>query len=236
MNYWYKSYFGIIKLQLNFCLCILLVGCTLPSLEDRSISTPLEEEDARETGLGMAVSPLAAEYPNKSGIYPLQNPFDAFAARILLAQAVERTLDIQYYIWRDDITGALLFETLLDAAEQGVRVRLLLDDNGTTGLDEVLSALDSHPNIEIRLFNPFVVRNPKWLGFLTDFSRVHRRMHNKSFIADNQAAIIGGRNVGDEYFGAAVGMQFIDLDVLSIGSVVNEVSEDFDRYWASQSS
>ena len=110
MNYWHKSNLGIIKLQLFFCFYILLFGCTLPSLEDRSVSTALEEEEARETGLGVAVSPLAAEYPNKSGIYPLQNPFDAFAARVLLAQAAERTLDIQYYIWRDDITGRLLLD------------------------------------------------------------------------------------------------------------------------------
>ncbi len=117
-----------------------------------------------------------------------------------------------------------------------MRVRLLLDDNGTSGLDAELAALASHPSIEVRLFNPFVIRNPKWLGgYLTDFSRANRRMHNKSFTADNQATIVGGRNVGDEYFGATAGVLFADLDVLAIGPVVPEVSSDFDRYWASAS-
>jgi putative cardiolipin synthase len=114
-------------------------------------------------------------------------------------------------------------------------VRLLLDDNNTSGLDPTLVALDSHPNIEVRLFNPFVVRKPRLLGFLTDFSRLNRRMHNKSFTADNQATIIGGRNIGDEYFGAGEGALFVDLDVLAVGPVVQEVSEDFDRYWMSDS-
>lgn len=233
---WYKPYFSAVKLSLLFCLYSLLSGCTLPTLEDRTVSTALDIDEAKETRLGRAIAPEVAEYPNKSGIYPLQNSLDAFAARVLLAEAAERTLDIQYFIWRDGITGKLLLEALLDAARRGVRVRLLLDDFGISGLDDHLVVLDSHSNIEVRLFNPFVVRNPKWLGFVTDFSRANRRMHNKSFTADNQAAIIGGRNVGDEYFGAGEGMQFVDLDVLAIGPVVNEVSTDFDRYWASESS
>src|SRR5690606_35190852 len=120
--------------------------------------------------------------------------------------------------------------------DRGVRVRLLMDDNGTAGLDDLLSALHSHPNIEVRLFNPFLVRKPKIIGFLTDFPRANRRMHNKSFTADGVATIIGGRNIGDEYFGAADGLLFADLDVLAIGAVVNDVSMDFDLYWASESS
>ena len=109
---------------------------------------------------------------------------------------------MQYYIWHGDTTGYLLFAELWDAAERGVRVRLLLDDNGIAGLDPTIAALDSHRNIEVRLFNPFVNRGFKALGYLTDFSRLNRRMHNKSFTADAQATIVGGRNVGDEYFGA----------------------------------
>ena len=102
-------------------------------------------------------------------------------------------------------------------------------------MQEVPHRNSSHPLIEVRLFNPFVIRNPKWLGYLTDFSRANRRMHNKSFTADNQATIVGGRNIGDEYFGATAGVLFADLDVLAIGPVVPEVSSDFDRYWASAS-
>ena len=142
---------------------------------------------------------------------------------------------MQYYIWHDDLTGTLLFEALHRAAERGVRVRLLLDDNNTAGLDGLLAALDAHPNIEVRLFNPFAIRSPRAIGYVTDFFRLNRRMHNKSFTADNQATIVGGRNIGDEYFGAGSGTLFADLDVLAIGPVVQTVSSDFDRYWASGS-
>jgi putative cardiolipin synthase len=213
----------------------LLAGCSgLPSLEDRSVSAALL--DTGSTRLGKAISPLVAAHQGKSGICPLPNAHDAFAARALLAQAAERTLDVQYYIWHKDMTGTLLFEALRAAAERGVRVRLLLDDNNTAGLDGTLAALDAHPNIEVRLFNPFVIREPRAVGYVTDFSRLNRRMHNKSFTADNQATIVGGRNVGDEYFGATEGVLFVDLDVMAIGPVVNAVSNDFDRYWSSASS
>src|SRR5438105_3307272 len=134
------------------------------------------------------------------------------------------------------MSGTLLCAALRRAAERSVRVRLLLDDNNTAGLDAVLAALDAHPNIEVRLFNPFKVRRWRLLGYLTDFARLNRRMHNKSFTADNQATIIGGRNVGDEYFGARHDFLFVDLDVLAIGPVVQDVSQDFDRYWACDSS
>src|SRR5690606_28947743 len=132
--------------------------------------------------------------------------------------------------------GILMLEALHAAAKRGVRVRLLLDDNGIRNLDAELAALDSHPNIEVRLFNPFVVRKPKWIGYLTDFSRLNRRMHNKSFTADSTATIIGGRNIGDEYFGNTDGILFADLDVFTAGPVVNDVAQDFDRYWSSASS
>ena len=127
-----------------------------------------------------------------------------------------------------DCTGGLLCEALWQAAQRGVRVRLLLDDNNTRGLDAAVAALDAHPNIEIRLFNPYA--NRAWrLGELAgDFSRLNRRMHNKSFTADNQVTIVGGRNVGDEYFGAESAVAFQDLDVVAAGAVVREVSAAFD--------
>ena len=212
---------------------VLLRRCsTLPSLAGRTSSSVVT--DTGETQLGRAVSPLVEAHPNLCGIYPLRDARDAFATRVRLAHAAQRTLDVQYYIWHNDMTGTLLFQALHDAADRGVRVRLLLDDNNTSGLDSILAALDSHPNIEVRLFNPFVIRQPR-IGYLTDFFRANRRMHNKSFTADNQATIIGGRNIGDEYFGATEGMLFVDLDVLAIGSVVRDVSNDFDRYWNSAS-
>ncbi len=219
-------------------LAVALVGVrrcsTLPSLEGRSPSTALV--DTAQTRLGRAIVPMAAAHPGLSGIYPLRESRNAFAARVLLARAAERSLDVQYYIWQADLSGTLLFNALRDAADRGVRVRLLLDDNNTTALDPTLSALNAHANIEVRLFNPFVIRSPRFIGYLTDFRRLNRRMHNKSFTADNQATIIGGRNVGDEYFDAAEGLVFVDLDVLAVGPVAADVSEDFDRYWASASS
>lgn len=215
--------------------CALTTGCSLPSLDKRSASQALTDEQARATPLGRAIAPLAAQHPGKSGIHALANPLDAFAARMMLARTAERSLDVQYYIWHDDMTGTMLFEALHEAADRGVRVRLLLDDNGTAGLDRTLSALDGHPNIEVRLYNPFAVRWPKPLGYLTDFNRLNRRMHNKSFTADCQATIVGGRNIGDEYFGATNGVVFMDLDVLAIGEAVRDVSADFDRYWHSDS-
>lgn len=215
-------------------LSALLDGCAeLPSLEGRTPSLTLT--DTAQTKLAQAVLPLAAQHPGVSGIYALSDGRDAFAARALLAAAAERTLDVQYYIWHKDITGTLLFDALRQAAERGVRVRLLLDDNNTSELDDTLALLARQPNLEIRLFNPFALRSPRALGFLTDFSRLNRRMHNKSFTADNQATIVGGRNVGDEYFGAAGDVLFADLDVLVIGPVVGAVSHDFDRYWNSPS-
>ncbi len=230
------SHKGITQPFLLLYLCCLLSGCALPSLSNRTVSVALAETEARATRLGIAVTPKTEEHPNRSGFYPLRNPYDAFCARMFLIREAERTLDVQYYIWHKDITGTLLLEAIHRAAERGVRVRLLLDDNGSIGLDEELNALDSHPNIEVRLFNPCMIRSAKWLGYLIDFSRVNRRMHNKSLTADNKATIVGGRNIGDEYFGATNGVLFADLDVLCVGPVVNKVSSDFDRYWASESS
>ncbi len=212
-----------------------LASCGLPPPTGRSASVALPLPAARETPIGRALGPELAAHPGLSGIHLLAHPHDAFAARVLLARAAERTLDVQYYIWRGDITGTLLLAELLAAAERGVRVRLLLDDLGTAGLDAPLATLNGHPNVEVRLFNPFTLRRPKVLGYLAAPRRANRRMHNKSFTADNQASIVGGRNVGDEYFGATQGVLFADLDVLAVGPVVPEVSGDFDRYWASAS-
>lgn len=134
------------------------------------------------------------------------------------------------------MTGTLMLKALIDAADRGVHVRLLLDDIGITGMDRNLAALNEHDCIEIRLFNPFHIRKPKWLSYLYDFKRINRRMHNKSFIADKQAAIVGGRNIGDEYFGAGTGILFADLDVFLAGPVIEQISDDFVKYWDSSSS
>ena len=215
-------------------LAIVLAGCaSLPSTVVREPSSALA--DTGTTRLGQALARGVAANPGKTGIHPLGDGRDAFAARIVLARGAERSLDVQYYIFHNDITGGLLCEALWQAAERGVRVRLLVDDNNTKGLDDAIAALDAHPNIEVRLFNPYANRKFRLGEMLADFSRVNRRMHNKSFTADNQATIVGGRNVGDEYYGAESDVAFADLDVLAVGAVVNEVSASFDAFWNSDS-
>ena len=154
-------------------------------------------------------------------------------ARMELADAAQKTLDIQYYIWHLDMTGRLLYDKLIQTDDRDVRVRLLLDDLDTAGKEFGLNLLDLHPNIEVRIYNPFSHRGSRAVGFLTELHRVNRRMHNKSMTADHQATIVGGRNIGNEYFGAVSASAFADLDVLAIGPVVQEVSTAFDTYWNS---
>ena len=178
---------------------------------------------------------LAAEHRDSglSAAWMLPEGNTALAARLLLVRHAERSLDLQYYIWHDDIAGALLFDALRQAADRGVQVRLLLDDNNTAGLDDLLAGLDAHAGIEVRLFNANSHRRWRWLGYLTDFSRMNRRMHNKTLTADGMATIVGGRNVADAYFGVGDGTLFADLDVLAVGPVARQVTDDFERYWSS---
>jgi len=216
-------------------LAVALSGCaSLPPPAGRTETTALT--DTGGTLLGRAVAPSIAANPGKTGVHPLFDPRDAFAARIAFAGAAQKSLDLQYYIWHGDTVGNLMFEALSRAADRGVRVRLLLDDHNTAGLDRAIAALDAHPNIEVRLYNPHVHRDARSLDFVTEFARVNRRMHNKSFTADNQVAVVGGRNIGNEYFGAGSDVVFADLDVAVVGAVVPEVSREFDLYWNSPSS
>jgi putative cardiolipin synthase len=140
---------------------------------------------------------------------------------------------VQYYIWHADTSGQLLAHELLQAADRGVRVRLLLDDLDTAGKDTFLSQFDAHPNISVRLYNPFAYRGNRGLGFASDLSRLNHRMHNKSLTADNLLTVVGGRNIGNEYFNGLAYTAFSDLDVLAVGPVVNAVSSMFDQYWNS---
>lgn len=216
-------------------LTSLTVACgRLPELDRRIESQRFL--DTADTVLGRATEALVRDHPEQSGVLPLASGREAFAARAMLAHVAERSIDVQYYLWENDLSGTLLYEALHRAADRGVRVRLLLDDNRTAGQDSLLAGLDAHPSIEVRLFNPFKHRHWRVLDYVFDFTRINRRMHNKTFTVDNQVTIIGGRNIGDEYFGANQEAVMYDLDVLAIGPVVNEVSEDFDRYWASEAS
>ena len=234
-HYWIKSLFrNRLLVSVVFILLLLLInGCaSLPSDYQRESSHAITDTD--DTKLGRKVVPAVAAHPGQSGFYPLSKGMDAFVARVGLIDQAERSLDIQYYIWHDDTTGMLLVDKLLSAADRGVRVRILLDDLDTAGKDQSIALIDAHPNIEIRLYNPFVNRGARAVDFATDLKRVNRRMHNKSLTADNQATIVGGRNIGNEYFGAVSHAEFADLDVLTLGPVVQDVSAMFDKYWNSE--
>lgn len=177
--------------------------------------------------------------PGESGFHLLQDGHAALAARLALAQHANHTLDLQYYLFHNDTTGKLVAAALLAAAERGVRVRLLIDDIDTANKELRLATLDAHPNIQVRLFNPFHTRSDNLLikGWqaLRESVRLNRRMHNKVFIADNQIGITGGRNIGDEYFDANHDLAFVDLDAIAAGVIVDAMSQSFDQYWNSES-
>lgn len=219
------------------CVCVvaILVARLFFALPPNQAERTTVLPPAIDGKLAGSVVAKTAAHPGLSGIVPLAQGTDAFAARLLLANAATSSIDAQYYIWHADLTGYLLLDALQRAAQRGVRIRLLLDDNGTAGLDAELAALDAHPNAEVRLWNPFNLRHFKVLSYAFDFSRLNRRMHNKSFTVDNRASIVGGRNVGDEYFDTGPAALYIDLDALAIGKVVSKISCDFDRYWNSPS-
>ena len=199
----------------------------------RTISTVFE--DPASTRLGQFFGPAADEHPGLSGFSLLSHGREAFIVRLALADLAERSLDMQYYIWDGDTTGRIIVDRVMKAADRGVRVRLLVDDPYYKASDSVKAALDAHPNVEIRLFNPLTNRRWSALDFIFDFGRVNRRMHNKLMVSDNAAAIVGGRNIGDIYYGVNTIANYRDLDVLAVGPVVRDLSGVFDRYWNSPS-
>lgn len=178
-------------------------------------------------------------HPGKSGVGLVPDGGDAFALRAMSARAAKRSIDAQYYIWHNDTTGRFLACELLAAADRGVRVRALLDDMDARSRDSVLVALNKHPGIQIRLFNPFAIRSGMLRTVVDVFargSRLNHRMHNKSWIADGRMAIVGGRNIGDEYFSASDDVNFVDLDVLLAGAACDQTACEFDRYWNDEAS
>jgi len=220
----------------SLCLAAfgLLAGCaSLPSLQGRAESHAIEPDES--TPLGRSVASLVRDHPGKTGVVAIDDGRLAFDTRLHLARSAARSIDIQTYIWYGDATGTLMFEEVARAAERGVRVRLLLDDANTVGLDPTLLLLASQPNIEVRLYNPFAARSSRGLGLLADFERLNHRMHNKSFTVDNLATVVGGRNIADEYFEAGQETGLVDLDVLAVGEAVRSVSAEFDLYWNSPS-
>ncbi len=188
-----------------------------------------------QTEIDRELSPLLAEHPGRTGAIFLSDGIDAFAARAISARKAGRSLDLQYFIWHNDLTGRLLASEAHDAANRGVRVRILLDDMNAYGLDPHLLALDAHPNIELRVYNPFANREGAGRAFelLRRMFRINHRMHNKAWIADGRVAVVGGRNIGEQYFSADSQVNFRDLDLLLMGPAAQQASTLFDTYWNS---
>jgi len=214
-------------------LPFFLVACTaVPFDYPKAPSTTMPADPS--TPLGELAWRWQQEHSEESGFIGLANGIDALGTRLRMAELAERSIDAQYFIIKPDRAGALFAGKLLLAADRGVRVRLLIDDIFTPNADSDLVLLDTHPNIEVRLFNPVSRRGFKYLNYLADFSRANRRMHNKSFTADGSLTIIGGRNIGEEYFDLETDVKFDDFEVLALGPVVAEVGEGFDAFWNSE--
>jgi len=227
---------GLLASLLIAC-CLAFVGCAIglpprpPVHESRALA------DFESTSLGKLVD-ASLDAGFGSGFQLLPVGPTALDTRLVIGKLTERTLDVQTFVIRPDATGYELMDSLVKAANRGVRVRLLVDDLNTAGVDSMLAALSEQSNAEVRLFNPFRVgRNSlesRLMRSLADLRRINHRMHNKLFIADNAIAIFGGRNVGDDYFMRAATANFVDFDVLGGGSVVRELSATFDDYWNSE--
>jgi putative cardiolipin synthase len=220
----------ILVKSLLLAVFLVLGGCAvLPDNSSKVSSTAFT--DTESTLLGANYAKASERVPGQNAFLLLPNGLDAFVARALLAQHAERSIDTQYYMVHGDHVGSLFVDQLLQAADRGVRVRLLLDDIDEGDRDFGIAVFDSHPNIEVRIFNPFGRNVGRIWQYATGFGKQTRRAHNKSFTVDNQATILGGRNMGDEYFSRDPDLEFQDIDVLAFGPVVQEVSASFDEYW-----
>lgn len=217
-------------LAILFSSCLGLTACAgLPPNHERVASVAWSQPE--KTRLGQLVAAQARQHPKQSGFSLVASGKAAFNDRIAMAALAEKTLDLQYYIWEEDSTGLLLAEHLLKAADRGVRVRILLDDNNMAKRDQSIARLDAHPNLEIRMANPFANRRQHLLSFITDFKRVNHRMHSKSMIVDGAMGIVGGRNIGDDYFEVDEQANFRDMDLLAAGPIVQELNRSFDYLW-----
>ena len=233
-----KVGFERMNLYTRFPLLLLLLlylgGCA--SLPDDLQQVPSEGWATPETTrLGALIAETAPEDKSLSGVELLAEPAKAFRARFAIAGLADKTLDMQYYLWKGDLAGQLLMWRALEAADRGVRVRFLIDDIYHSGRDNVYALLDTHPNFETRVFNPMANRGAaKNLNYLNNKKFLNHRMHNKIFMADNAVAVLGGRNIGNDYFGIDTKANFFDLDVLTVGQGAREAGIAFDEYWNSR--
>lgn len=221
---------------------IIALGLLLLVTACRSLPVNIEREPShaflrpQETFLGtlLASGNTQGALADASGFMAVTAGTEAFLLRSAFAGLAERTLDLQYYIWEDDITGRMLLRDVLNAADRGVRVRLLIDDTHTEGATDLFGIVDAHARVDVRIFNPFAHRELRAMDFASRGLQLNHRMHNKVMVADNALAITGGRNIGDHYFAVDESMNFRDLDLLATGPVVRDLSEMFDTFWNSE--
>lgn len=220
-----KAHFGF-----NLCMvfaAVLLTGCELPkNTAQKSPLTPMQSEDWITTE--QSKKQFAA---GKTAYLPLYDGFMSISTRIHLIHHAKHNIDLQYYIWEDDFVGNLMLSQLLSAADRGVKIRLLIDDQNGTQLDEKLLTLSQHPNFEIKLFNPYKFRNFRILDYAFRLKNVNHRMHNKLIVADGVVAVTGGRNISSEYFDASNHFQFTDVDIFFAGKAVRSANQSFLNFW-----
>lgn len=205
----------------------LLMGCNLPSNQAMQQSKTQPHLDAWQSD----PDTQANIAQGLTGYLTLDNAFNSIAARLYLIHHAQHSLDVQYYIWADDKIGHMLLSALLNAADRGVKIRLLIDDQNGVALDPTLQALAQHPNFEIKLFNPYKYRHFRVLDYGLRFQQINHRMHNKLLIADGAIAITGGRNISQEYFDASDDYQFTDLDILFLGTAIPAANQSFQAFW-----
>ena len=224
---------GSLLLVIALVFALQACGATVNWQYPHTPSTAFTQPET--TSVGALFQRVAARHKGLSGFLPVQTDQDAFMARLAMADLAEKTLDAQYFIWNNDTTGRILGEHLLRAADRGVRIRVLIDDNYITAARDLgmFALLAGHPNLQVRFFNPVTNRGSRTLSFIADFERLDHRMHNKLFIIDNALAILGGRNIADEHFGVNAEFNYRDLDVLAAGRIVGDLSAAFDSFWNS---
>jgi putative cardiolipin synthase len=217
-------------------LLLLSGGCaSLPENVGRTASYAVSQ-DVSAVSAAIMIGDTQECGAECSAFSLLNRGVDALRWRLALIESARRSLDLQYYIWQDDESGRLLFSKVIEAADRGVRVRLLFDDTAMLSKEAGAALVNYHPNIEIRTFNPFSARSSIWtlIDGAFNLGRLNNRMHNKLLVVDNVLAITGGRNIGNKYFGLDKRMNFRDMDVLALGPVVKELSDVFDDFWNSR--
>ncbi len=228
---WCRAVLALAILLTTACSTVM-PGADFPRTASLALVHPAQ------TRLGGQFMREASAHDGQSGFHIISDGVDGFLARVQMIDAAEKTLDLQYFIFRGDQTGRLLTDALTRAASRGVRVRVLVDDGDTVAGDGQILALDGRPGIEIRVFNPFAYRGHsrlrRGLEFLFDAARLDYRMHNKLLIVDDSIALVGGRNIGNQYFQMDPASQFADDDVFSAGPIAQQLSATFDEYWNSR--